>query len=43
MSTLTGKLYFAPFAELFRAVEASGYGANEVGWSELRFIAQGGD
>ncbi|MCD6048991.1 MAG: hypothetical protein K0Q55_394 [Verrucomicrobia bacterium] len=38
-SALTGKLHFAPFAELFREVEKAGYGANEVGWGELRFVA----
>ncbi len=40
-SALTDKLQFKPFAELFRAVEAAGYGAHEVGWGELHFVAQG--
>lgn len=41
-SVLTGKLQFAPFAELLRGVEKAGYGANEVGWGELRFVAKAG-
>jgi len=40
-SALTEKLHFTPFTELFRAVEAAGYGAHEVGWGELYFVAQG--
>ena len=39
-SALAGKLQFTPFAELFRAVEAAGYGAHEVGWGELYLIAK---
>jgi hypothetical protein len=42
-SVLTGKLQFAPFAELLRGVEKAGYGANEVGWGELRFVAKAGE
>ena len=42
-SALTGKLRFTPFAELFREVEKAGYGANEVGWGELRFLAKAGE
>jgi len=42
-SVLTGKLEFAQFAELLRGVEKAGYGANEVGWGELRFVAKAGE
>lgn len=42
-SVLTGKLQFAPFAELLRGVEKAGYGANEIGWGELRFVAKAGE
>lgn len=41
VSALAAKLHFTPFTELFRAVEAAGYGAHEVGWGELYFVAQG--
>lgn len=40
-SALADKLHFTPFAKLFREVEAAGYGAHEVGWGELFFVAQG--
>jgi hypothetical protein len=41
VSALNNKLHFTPFTELFRAVEAAGYGAHEVGWGELYFTAEG--
>lgn len=39
-AALQDQLHFKPFAELFRAVESAGYGAHEIGWGELHFIAQ---
>ncbi|HEY1172494.1 MAG TPA: hypothetical protein VGH19_14085 [Verrucomicrobiae bacterium] len=42
-AAMAGKLQFTPFAELFRGVEAAGYGANEVGWGELWFVAKAGE